>query len=67
MPDSDAAPQKIEDSHVAQERTKILVIDYGSQYTQLITRRCDLPVNQPRGWPFAQPPALVMQCTAPSV
>ena len=33
-------PVRIEDTLVAQERQKVLVIDYGSQYTQLITRRC---------------------------
>jgi hypothetical protein len=40
---TDPAPeQKIEDSKVAQHvKNIVLVIDYGSQYTQLITRRCD--------------------------
>lgn len=33
-------PKRIEDSLVAQERNVVLIIDYGSQYTQLITRRC---------------------------
>lgn len=31
--------KRIEDSHVAQSRSVILIVDYGSQYTQLITRR----------------------------
>lgn len=40
---TDPAPKpKIEDSKVAQHvKNIVLVIDYGSQYTQLITRRCD--------------------------
>jgi hypothetical protein len=35
-----AAKPKIEDSQVAKDiKNIVLVIDYGSQYTQLITRR----------------------------
>lgn len=34
--------KRIEDSYVAQSRTVVLIIDYGSQYTQLITRRFGL-------------------------
>eukprot|EP00892_Ulva_mutabilis_P010497 jgi/Ulvmu1/781/UM010_0155.1 len=32
-------PRHIEDSLVAQSRNTVLIVDYGSQYTQLITRR----------------------------
>jgi hypothetical protein len=39
---ADPAPKpKIEDSQVAKiVKNIVLVVDYGSQYTQLITRRC---------------------------
>ena len=37
--------KRIEDSFVAQSRTVVLIIDYGSQYTQLITRRCGLSTD----------------------
>ena len=36
---------KIEESAVAKGHQAILVIDFGSQYTQLITRRYDLSTN----------------------
>lgn len=35
-----AEKPRVEDSYVARQFSKILVLDFGSQYTQLITRRC---------------------------
>lgn len=39
---------RIEDSKVAEGHKTILIIDYGSQYTQLITRRCGAAVSRAR-------------------